>query len=74
MAGKMVHQLVMSTQEPLTHLTEEGPDSFLMLTDMFHQVFVPVAIEATCLTLERTLMDHSCDMLKHKVLSSRMAK
>ena len=70
----MVHQFVMCTQDELTHLAEEGTSSLLMLTDMFHQVFVPVAIEATCLTLERALMDHSRDMLKHEVLSSRVAK
>ena len=70
----MFHQLVMSGQEALTHLAEERTSSLLVFTHMFHQVFVPVAIEAACLTLERTLMDHSRDMLKHKVLSSRMAK
>ena len=70
----MVHQLVMRTEDPLTHLAEEGPSSLLVLTDVFHQVFVPVAIEVTRLTLKRALMDHSRDMLKHKVLSGGVAK
>lgn len=74
MAGKMVHQLIMRTQDALTHLAEEGASSLLVLTDVVHQVFVPVAIEATCLTLERALMDHSRDMLKHEVLSSGVAE
>ena len=70
----MIHQLVMSAQHSLAHLAEERATSLLVLADMFHQIFVPVAVETTSLTLERALIDHSSDVLKHQVLIGRMAK
>ena len=72
--GKMVDQLIMRTKQSLAHLAEERTSSLLMMPDMLHQIFVPIAVETTRLALERALLDHGRDILEHKVLSGRVSE
>ena len=73
-AGKVIQQLAVSAQGALTHLAEERTSSLLMVPDMLHQIFVPIAVETTRLALERALMDHGRDIFEHKVLSGRVSE
>ena len=72
--GKMVDQLVVRAKQSLAHLAEERTSFVLVLLHVLHKILVPVAVEAAGLTLERTLMDNSCDVLEDKVLSCRVSK
>ena len=72
--GKMVDQLIVRTEQSLTHLTEERTSFVLVSLHVLHKIFVPVAVEAAGLALERTLMNNSCDVLEDKVLSCWMSK
>ena len=72
--GKMVDQLIVRTEQSLTHLTDERASFVLVLLHMLHKILVPVAVEAAGLALERTLMNNSCDVLEDQVLSCRMSK
>ena len=72
--GEMVDQLVVGTEQSLTHLAEERTSFVLVLLHMLHKILVPVAVEAAGLALERTLMNNSCDVLEDQVFSCRVSK